>query len=419
MLAEPVAVEAASAEAAKAPSAWGEEAHVQRLQELCAPRAPIPPLRRGAGQQQRRRREHETRRRLVEFCRWTDAHGWSQRATADLLGLAPRTLRLWQHCFAPARPRLDLGPAALGRPVLRSPRAVRQQVLEVLAELGAGVGVPTLRECFPALLRAELADLLGRYRRTLRRRSRASLAVLTWTTPATVWAVDFTEPPAPLEGAWPYLLAVRDLASGQQLLWQPVAAPTAAEVTNALALLFALCGAPLVLKSDNGPAFHADQTQALLAQAGVIPLFSPPYLPRYNGAIEAGIGSLTTRTERHAARHERPGQWTLDDAAAALAEANCLARPRGERGPSPDTAWAARPRLSAEQRHLFAEAVARQRDLERTREGLVTEGTPEAAPAARLERRAIQRALVEHGLLVFSRRRIPLPIPRRKAARHT
>jgi hypothetical protein len=31
--------------------------------------------------------------------------------------------------------------------------------------------------------------------------------------------------PSPIDGLYPYPLAVRDLASGQQLLWQPVTAP--------------------------------------------------------------------------------------------------------------------------------------------------------------------------------------------------
>jgi hypothetical protein len=242
---------------------------------------------------------------------------------------------------------------------------------------------------------------------------------LHWTTAGSVWAMDFTEAPAPIDGRFPYLLAVRDLASGQQLLWQPTLAASAQETTAALALLFALYGPPLVLKSDNGSAFLAEATQALLGGAGVIPLYSPPYLPRYNGAIEAGIGSLKTRTERQAARHGDPGAWTLDDVAAAQAEANALARPRGDDQPSPEAAWAARRHLRASERALFQVTVERLRDEERTKEGLATEGALSAAQLRRIDREAIRRALVEHGLLLFSRRRIQLPIRKRKAAKIT
>jgi transposase InsO family protein len=303
--------------------------------------------------------------------------------------------------------------------VLHSPRLLRQEVLELLEELGPGVGLPTLRECFPHLLRAELDDLLRRWRRLWRLRHSAILHVLEWTTPGSVWAMDFAEAPAPIDGAYPYLLAVRDLASCRQLLWLPTPAESAAETVNALASLFVRYGPPLVLKSDNGSAFIAEATQALLASAGVVPLFSPPYTPAYNGSAEAGIGSLKTRTERHAARCGRPGVWTLDDAAAAQAEANALAHRRGERGPTPDAAWSSRPRLTAADRVLFQATLARLRGEERARAGLATDGSPHATAERRAARIAIRRALGEHGYLLFSRRRIPLPIPRRKAARLT
>src|SRR5262249_27637262 len=60
--------------------------------------------------------------------------------------------------------------------------------------------------------------------------------------------------------------------------------------------LFTVFGAPLVLKSDHGSAFGSEAVQALLARWGAFSLFSPPGCPRYNGAIEAAIGALKTRT---------------------------------------------------------------------------------------------------------------------------
>jgi len=65
----------------------------------------------------------------------------------------------------------------------------------------------------------------------------------------------------------------------------------------------------VVLKSDSGSAFIAAPTQQLLAEFGVEKLFSPPGVPRYNGAIEAGIGSLKARTEQHPTRHGRAAAW--------------------------------------------------------------------------------------------------------------
>lgn len=339
-----------------------------------------------------------------------DEQAWTRPAVAALLGLPDRTLRLWQQHERWGSLRVR----ALGRPALRSAPEQRRRVLELLAWVGPGLGLPSLRACFPRLGRGELADLLARYRRLWRRCHGEALWRLHWTTPGAVWAVDFTEAPAAVDGLYPYLLAARDLASGQQLLWQPLAHATAAEVRHALASLFVLHGPPLVLKSDNGSAFCAGAVQGLLAGAGVIPLFSPPYWPRYNGAVEAGIGALKGRTERQAVLAGRPGQWTWQDAEAARQEANATARPHGASGPAAEQLWQERPRVGAEERERFEACVARCRQEVRQEAGRgCEEGDGDEEEGAR-ERKAIQRALVEHELLSLSRRRIPSPIPRPK-----
>src|SRR5262249_59364483 len=91
------------------------------------------------------------------------------------------------------------------------------------------------REAFPGVPRAELADLRDRYRRVLRDQKRGRLARLTWTRPGSVWAADFAWPPAAIEGRYPRLLSVRDLASGVQLAWQPAAGEPAVAACGGLA----------------------------------------------------------------------------------------------------------------------------------------------------------------------------------------
>src|SRR5260370_12020073 len=135
--------------------------------------------------------------------------------------------------------------------------------------------------------RAELEDLVKRYRRVWRRRHQYAPYSLHWQRSGAVWAMDFSEPPQPIEGIYPYLFAVRDLASHQQLLWLPVLDMTAATAVEALRALLVLHGAPLVLKADNGSAFLADATQDFLVSWGVNLLFSPPHTPGYNGSVEA------------------------------------------------------------------------------------------------------------------------------------
>jgi transposase InsO family protein len=390
---------------------------MRRLHELCDPRRdPSPsPSRRGFTQQPQRRREQALRGRIVTFSLGLQDMGYPLAARAQRLRLAPRTLRQWHYDWRRPRPQ----PLLLGRPVQRAPVAARNAVLEVLDTFGPATGLPSLRDSFPDVRRAELQDLLRRYRRVWRQRHHQAMRILHWQVAGAVWAIDFSAAPVLIDGVYPYLLAVRDLASGCQLLWQPLRDPDAEAVVHALAMLCAWHGAPLVLKSDNGFAFAAQLTRALLHQAGVVMLFSPPYWPRYNGAIEAGIGSLKTRTDYHAARHDRPDHWTCDDVAAAQAEANATARPHGPTGPTPDQAWANRRRLTAADRALFQEAVNRHRAEVRIQPPLPFAGPLSPGPLSdqeerAMDRQAIQRALIEHHYLLFSRRCIPLPFRKKK-----
>jgi transposase InsO family protein len=382
---------------------------VKRLHELCHPSDP-PRARRGFARQcLARDRELVLRGNVVELTRWASTWGLSLPQTANLLHLSPRTLRDWRADFRIAIPRLQL----LGRPTLRSSLDDRTAVLDVLKELGPAASVATLRDCFPYMPRAELEDLVMRYRRVWRKRNQHAPYCLHWQVPGAVWAMDFSEAPRPIDGVYPYLLAVRDLASHQQLLWLPVFDRTAITVIDSLWPLFHTHGVPLVLKTDNGPAFIADATQDFLFSLGVNLLFSPPHTPWYNGSIEAGIGSLKTRTERHAGKDGHPGYWTCDDVAAAQIEANATARPQGETGPTPDELWQTRRPITPEERRLFQETVHRRRDE------LGHQGEMSSKEERRMQREAIRRALVEHGILLFSRRRIPLPIRSQQTANIT
>jgi transposase InsO family protein len=338
------------------------------------------------------------------------AVGYTRTEIADLLHVTARTLRQWRHAGIPAGDSIRL----IGRPAHRSAPGHRNAVIQYLDLYGPGVGLPPLRAAFPTMTRAELDDLLARYRRVWRHRHRQPLHVLEWTAPGTVWAMDFAEAPTVIDGVGAYLLAVRDLASGQQLLWQPLRDATAAVAAEALAGLLAVLGAPLVLKSDNGSAFGAPPVATLLHNFGVLSLFSPPHTPSYNGSIEAGIGSLKARTAAHAARHGRPGCWTWDDVAAAQLEANATARPRGLNGPTPDEAWAARASIPTGDRVSFAELVEDHRWTARRELVLPPSGPLPVMTERAVDRIAIRCALVDRGVLLFSRRSIPQPIPRQK-----
>jgi hypothetical protein len=283
-------------------------------------------------------------------------------------------------------------------------------LLALLGLLGPGTGLPTLRALCPEMARREIQDLLRRYRRVWRRRHRLLVHVLHWQRAGTVWAVDFAEPPLAVDGCYSRLLAVRDLASGLQLAWLPVADESAPTAGDGLVALFRAHGAPLVLKSDNGSAFIAEQTRSLLAAWRVWHLRSPPDLPEYNGSCEAGIGSMKTRTHHQAARGARPGVWTCDDTEAARLEANTTARPWGYRGPTPTEVWAQRRPVTPAERAAFGRRMERLERAERLQRGLGPEVAGNRMEQAAAHRAALVRALVEAGYLAFTRK-VVAPTP--------
>ena len=87
--------------------------------------------------------------------------------------------------------------------------------------------------------RGELIDLQADYRGEYHTQHRQSVEQLTWTTPGRVWAMDHHESPHSIDGIYPAVLAVRDLASGLQLAWLPVPDQTAESTVWVLAPLFA------------------------------------------------------------------------------------------------------------------------------------------------------------------------------------
>jgi len=160
-----------------------------------------------------RQREHEARCHAVQLCQMRDVP-CSQ--VARQLGLAPRTLCHWKLKQA----RAAWEPRPLGRPPKQSSP---ERVLEAcsLLEREGPVGIPTLRAEL-GMPRCELIDLRRAHENWHRANRRRSQERLTWSRPGSVWAIDHTEPPAPIDGSFPYILSVRDLASGMELAWLTV-----------------------------------------------------------------------------------------------------------------------------------------------------------------------------------------------------
>lgn len=400
----------------RTPRPPGERRHVEVLKRCAAsnsaPRQPS--TRRGPlAQQSRRALEGHVRIRAVALGRWAHGRGLLWIEVAACIGLSPRTLSAWRCRWT--RDRLQ--PRSRGRRWTRCSRDERNAVVHFINDRGPCVGLPALRANFPAMRRCELADRLGRYRTVCRRLSRTSMSRLTWLRVGAVWAMDFVQAPQLIDGRFPFLLSVQDLASRSTLLWRGVTHEDAAGVIARLAELFSEHGAPLVLKCDNGSAFLAEALKAFLANWLVAALYSPPRRRQYNGACERNNGCLKAQTHHAAALAGHADWWSSHDTATAQATLNSTVRPWGHTGPTPSERWTNREPLSAEERTSFRTVLAiKQREV-RLEMNHPLDADLDHYPQAAADRIATQRALIDQGLLKFSRRSITLPLKQLKLAK--
>ena len=369
--------------------------------------APRPPERGGTRQQLARQTERAMRKKAVAFARLMDRRGWPTCWVAARLGMRSETLEQWIAGWREDHLRLK----ETGRPALVESTSQREEIRIWMALLGPGVGVPTLQQLYPQVARAELEELHARNIDAYKTLGTRLVYALRWTRTGAVWAMDYTQPPKALEGIYKYILVVRDLASGELLWAMGVEHATAASTLLALRTLINWYGVPLMIKSDNGSHFTAAEVRQFLREWGILALYSPPGTPEYNGACEAGIGSLTTRAYHEAARHDRPEHWTCDDVELARHLFNDTPQP-WRNGQTPERLWERRTMPRLEERRRFQQAVARFAVEERQNRGFLPGVELSETIEDSIQRAAVCRACVTLGLLKFRRRRITLRIKR-------
>ena len=315
-------------------------------------------------------------------------HRVALRTLADEILVPASTLHRW-CARAPAR-------ALSGRPRLPFGRPDHDEVRSAIVAVAARTTVAALKQQFPHITRAVLAAMLRQVRRELRVARRRHLAQLTWRWPGTVWAGDFTHLDARAAA-----LCIRDLPSGNVLHAGIADAESSAIALTTLEGLFEQHGPPLVIKLDNGPAFVAERTKELLAAHDVLPLYSPPGCPAYNGACEAGHRPL---------KNTAVDLCNLDSGSALeqyLAPAARLLndRPRGCAAGADSAAqiWSARTPLPARLRQDLARRRAHHLRVRSEASGIAERDRPDHALAASLDRYAIREALFELDLLLIRR----------------
>lgn len=254
------------------------------------------------------------------------------------------------------------------------------------------------------------------------------------------------QPPGRIDGVYSRLFVVRDLASGKQLMALPCEHEDQQTVLDALKALIKWHGRPLVIKSDNGGALRGENVMQWLECQEVRQLFSPRGTPRYNGACEAGIGSLKTRVVGAAnapaesmlsagiesARNDSPGEWTCDGSRsertcakhascrneAARCQANDTARRGGWKQPTPSEMWRRRGgEVSDVEREKFNQLYARYEAEVRKEQGWMPTMSLSYLDQSAIDRVAVSRALMDCGYLTVRRRRITPPIASLKATK--
>ena len=250
--------------------------------------------------------------------------------------------------------------------------------------------------------------MIHRCRMVWRRRNPEIAYRLQWTRPGSVWAADHSHVRGATKEAR-IAISCRDLGSHEQLLWEP-SRETASVTVEQLRRSFEKHGPPLVFKADGGPSFRSDEMRQLLDEYGVELLPSPPYCPEYNGSCEAANQSMKKRTLHIAENHGRADAWLPCDLELGRQQANHTTRPWGLHGPVPRERWLGRNPIQPEDRERFRAICARWREQVIIAKELTPEQLDREITARCVQRAAVSRALVEHGLLIIRRRVVRPPI---------
>ncbi len=204
--------------------------------------------------------------------------GWSERRLSRALELSRSSVRRWSG-------RLRRGETAVQPFVRKTAQHVSEALDKAIADLRHGVhrspGAPALwRQWQADISRREFTRRVREHRLQHQRDQQASLYHLVWLHPGAVWAMD------PAQYGRLFWNLVGDLASRFRFDLLVAWELPAARIAMQLQFLFDRFGAPLVMKRDNGSNLVQAMVDGVFDDYGVLALTSPPYYPRYNGAIE-------------------------------------------------------------------------------------------------------------------------------------
>jgi transposase InsO family protein len=223
-----------------------------------------------------------------------DLQKQTETNTRDLsaaLGLGYRTLLRWRKRVSGGKPPLTLpGPKKTGPLPLDE---VGREIEALWHGPRRSQGVCALQARYTQTLsRRAVAGMVAEVRTRQNAERRQVSKRVTWKEPNLAWAIDGTQIGKDEQNAPLHIHAVRDLCTRYD--FEPLVDTESKGEAVALHLehLFEKHGSPLFLKRDNGTPFNNEAVDRVLAHHGVIPLNSPGYYPKYNGAIEKGIREM-------------------------------------------------------------------------------------------------------------------------------
>jgi transposase InsO family protein len=215
----------------------------------------------------------------------------STREVSGALGVGYRTLLRWRRRVGAGEPALiPPGPKKSGPLPLEE---VRREI-EALRHGGKrSRGICALQARYRSVLSRRAVSEMAAEERARRNIARRQLCKhVTWKEPNLAWAMDSTERGKDSHGEKLHVHAVQDLCTRYRFAPMVDVESKGEAVAGHLRDLFRRHGAPLFLKRDNGSALNHAEVDKALAENGVIPLNSPAYYPKYNGAVEKGIREM-------------------------------------------------------------------------------------------------------------------------------
>jgi hypothetical protein len=215
----------------------------------------------------------------------------STREVSDAVGVGYRTLLRWRRRVSGGKPPLTPpGPKKTGPLPLDE---VRREIEALRHGPRRSRGICALQARYQSVIsRRSVSEMAleERARRNAQRRKTSKR--VTWREPNLAWAIDATEQAKDEQGQRLYVHAVQDLCTRYRFTPMVAVDSRGEAVAQHLGELFRKHGAPLFLKRDNGSPLNHDAVNRVLAENGVIPLNSPAYYPKYNGAVEKGIREM-------------------------------------------------------------------------------------------------------------------------------